>query len=145
MRSITWHDTLWMYVHYWVCKLMGDCSHRNWKTQHTCNLHMELKTHKWIVPCTPWKLQPNCSATQRLCNLPPRKLYMVALHNSCLISFVIIFALFRGHGRSMKPQLAFVQLNEHHWSLFDKTHLEGQSGFGMGKNFTWLEGAWFLY
>jgi len=96
------------------------------ENQRTCNFHIELKTHKWILPRTPRKLQPNSNAPQRLHNLAPRKLNMVALHSSCLISCVIFCVVQRAQKVHEATKFAFVQLNEHKRSLFDKTHLEGE-------------------
>jgi hypothetical protein len=107
MRSITWHDIFLMYIHYCVCKLMDERKHRNWKTQRSCNFHMELKTHKWVVPCTPIKLQ--CHSKTMQLSSQEIECGCVALPNFVCDNFCVQKA-WKVHEAT---KFAYVQLNEH--------------------------------
>jgi hypothetical protein len=98
-----------------------------------------LNTWNWIVLRTPRKLQRHSQKTKQLCfQETERAILLKSCIAQWLFSFLcVIFCLNCSDGTEVDEATdVFVLLNEQKPSLYDKIHLEGQSGFDVGKNFT---------
>jgi len=125
---------------------------------------MQLQLQRMSVPHVQLGLVENVELvsavhTEKIATQPPyqsrktkqlhsQETELASLLKSCIVQWlsssqcVIFFLVVQmAHKVNEATDFAFVQLTEQQPDLYDKSHPEGQSGSGVGKNFTRLEGA----